>query len=347
MQHASAEAHTQEFTAPVASVLQIDRRPWPARVRDACRDAGLPTTTRLVGVIIASHFNHDGTWAMSIDQIADECGIHRRKVFDHLAVLTKKLVIARKSGGGAFRSIYGPGEKVCTMAPTHRETKAAAPVPVPVAAPVSIREAGSGSQSTSSEHNSTDSTGPTKPRHDPRDDDRYTCSQCRRTWPQKYGETCHGCGGRAIEAINADIAAQARIDRKQAARLQAEIDNRPVTCNRCAYQMAKRADLADIGRCSHCMTLTDIEAADLLKRGKALCKRMVQAWNDLDHVRCKAAAEQAVALYAHARERAQATAATHSTQPKGSEDDRTVQGLHRVPLPTAPRTRRDDHLPRV
>ena len=127
---------------------------------------------------------------------------------------------------------------------------------------------------------------------------RYTCSACGRTWPQKDGETCHGCRGRAIEAIERDVAAQERIDRKQAARLQAEIDNRPVKCTRCGYDRAKRSDLADIGRCSHCISLTDAEAADLLKRGKALRKRMVQAWKDRDHVRGKAIAEQATALYA-------------------------------------------------
>ena len=131
---------------------------------------------------------------------------------------------------------------------------------------------------------------------------------CKRSWPAKYGEWCKGCGGRAIEVIDRDVAAQARIDRKQAERLQAEIDNRPVTCNRCAYERAKPADLADIGRCSHCRSLTDAEAADLAQKGKRLQDRMVKAWNDRDHVRCKAAAEQAVALYADARERAQATA---------------------------------------
>ena len=127
---------------------------------------------------------------------------------------------------------------------------------------------------------------------------RYTCSACARTWARKHGERCHGCGSTAREAINAGLAAAERYDRTQAERLQAEKDRQPVTCWRCAYDKAKRADLTDIGRCSHCISLTDAEAAALAKRGKALRKRMVQAWKDRDHVRGKAIAEQATALYA-------------------------------------------------
>ena len=300
MQHASAEAPTQEFTAPVASVSELDRRPWPVRIRTAAAATNLPPVTRCFAVTIATFFGKSGRWAMSPEQISEATGHSRAQVFEHLSRCKREGLIAVKSGRGLRRSTYSAGSAIIgtPAAETTQATVRSTDKTVRDTGPLSIRDTDSGSQVRTSSLHSTLGTQPNRGKRPQRDDERrFTCGMCKRTWPAKYGEKCHGCRGRAIEAINADIAAQARIDRKQAARLEPEIANRPCTCRRCGNRDARRGDMADTGRCAVCVPLADDEAAALRRKGEPLQQELVQAWKDRDHVRGKAAAQELVELY--------------------------------------------------
>ena len=346
MPHASAAAHANHCTRRVASVPQLDRRPWPVRIRTAAAKTNLSPVSKCFAVTLATFFDRNGRWSLSPEQISEATGHGRAQVFQHLSRCKKEGLIKVTSGHASRTSTYSVGPAIVSMAPAEPTRSAVRNPDKPVrnSGPLSIIEAGS--QVRTSKRSSTLGTKPPDKRRDPRDDDRITCPKCgnhwaRRfgsmcipcsevspdvpgnrpivtkagnatdirstcgscgnTWPTKYGTQCKKCGGRSSEAIDRDIAAQERIDRKQADRLQAEIDNRPVTCNRCAYERAKRADLADIGRCAVCAMLTDIEAADLARKGKRLHARMVKAWKERDHIRGKAAADKLTALYAARR----------------------------------------------
>ena len=356
MQHASAIAPAENCTPSVASVSQLDRRPWVVRVRTAMKGTDLPLGARAVGLCIASYFDFAGTWAVSREALADELDCDPRTLTRYLQKLKAANILEVHAGGSDGRawSRYSTGSAIAKMAPARRREPATGGADAPWQGgridPPIVSCSGSGS-SRASKPLSTSGTQPPKKRHDPRDDDKYICPRCKHTWStrwgtvcfqcghdttqepprdepegrllntkagsglkalhtcgscgrmwgQKHGGRCHGCGGQARAEMEKATAAAERHDVLQAQRLQAEVDNRPVKCTRCGYERAKRADLADIGRCTHCMKLTDAEAADLAQKGKRLHARMVKAWNDRDHVRGKAAANKLTALYAARR----------------------------------------------
>ena len=189
MPHASAIAPADNCIPSVASVLRLDRRPWPVRVRTCAASKGLPPATRGFAVLLSTYFDATGRWALSIDQLADATGLTRRQVYVHLKRCKDADLFDVQGGGGSFRNRYSVGPALCPMAAAEPTPKTARGG-VQKTAPVRIR---SGSQSTGSKHNSTDSTGPTTPRHDPRDDDRITCPECGNSWPRRFGSKCIPC----------------------------------------------------------------------------------------------------------------------------------------------------------
>ena len=350
MPHASAIAPADNCTPSIASVSQLDRRPWPVRIRTAAADTDLTAVSRCFAITLATFFDRNGRWSLSPEQISEATGHGRAQVFEHLARCRKAGLITVTSGHAVRRSTYSAGPAIASMPPAEPTRSAVRDSDKPVrdSGPLSITGSDSGSHTRTTERSTTSGTQPTEKRHDPRDDDRYecqtcgrtwstrfgrfctacgretvqlprraepegrrlntkpesplkalhTCASCGRQWGQAHGPRCHGCGGTAQAEIAKAEAAEARHDARQAERLQAEVDNQPVPCTRCGYDRAKRADLADIGRCTHCMKLTDAEAADLAQKGKRLHARMVKAWNDRDHVRGKALAQELTELYA-------------------------------------------------
>ena len=115
MPHASAEAPANNFTPAIAPVPQLDRRPWTVRVRDACRDAGLPPATRGFAVILSTYFDSAGRWSLSIDQLSNATGLTRRQVFVHLKRCRDADLLDVRGGGGSFRNRYSAGPAICPM----------------------------------------------------------------------------------------------------------------------------------------------------------------------------------------------------------------------------------------
>ena len=276
----------------LANIPAIDRRPWVVRVRAACRGSGLPLATRAVGLAIASYFDTTGEWSVPEKTLCAELDIHRSTLHRHLTALKEAGILSvdinrtrcnRYATGGAISKMK-PAPRAVDGATIRKDATAAN---VADMRPVRTR---SGSPRRTGKLASTSGTQP-----------RHRCGTCSRTWRQKDGERCHGCGGRAIEAIEREEAIQRRIDQRECERLQAEVANRPVTCRRCGNGDARRGDMADTGRCAVCVPLADDEAAALRRKGERLLRQLRESWKSHDDVRGKAAAQELAELYATAR----------------------------------------------
>ena len=190
MPHASAIAHANHCTPAVASVPQIDRRPWPVRIRDAAAAAKLPSATRGFAVMLATYFDSAGRWSVSIEALADATGLTARQVYVHLKRCKDADLFDVRGGGGRFRNRYSAGPAVCPMKAAEQLPETAFP-PVQDSAPVRIR---SGSQRTSSKlHSPSGTRTASKRRADPRDGDRVVCPKCKASWPRRFGTQCFTC----------------------------------------------------------------------------------------------------------------------------------------------------------
>ena len=287
-----------------ANIPRIDRRPWTVRIRTACKGTDLPLGARAVGMAVASYFDHAGTWAVSRKALCAELDISERTLTRYLQQLKAADVLDVQPGGADGRSCsrYAPGPRIATMAPARRTEPATGGCARAQAggAPAHTVSFRSGSPRRTKQLASTSGTQPNSRARRADIRSRYTCSACSRSWPVKHGDRCHGCGGRAIEAIDAGLAAAERHDRMQAERLQAEVANRPVTCRRCGNGDARRGDMADTGRCAVCVPLADDEAVALRRKGEPLLRQLRESWKSHDHVRGKATAQELAELYAAA-----------------------------------------------
>ena len=127
--HITADAD-QSRDQNAANIPRIDRRPWVVRVREACKAATLSPTDRLVAITVASYFDADGGWSVSMAQIKGDTGLHLSSVFRSLKRLREQEIINVASG--QRRPVSGPlrgrrehledaaGRSVRTVAPCDR-----------------------------------------------------------------------------------------------------------------------------------------------------------------------------------------------------------------------------------
>ena len=197
MQHASAEARTDNITPAVSPAQQLDRRPWPVRIRTAAADTDLPAVTRCFAVTLSTFFDRNGRWAMSPEQISEATGHSRAQVFEHVKRCKAAGLINVVSGRGVRRTTYSAGPAIISTPPAESKVAESGMPDTGVrnTGPISIRNTGSesGCQDRTAQHNSTDREGSNKPRRDPRDDDRITCPKCSASWPRRFGSLCMTC----------------------------------------------------------------------------------------------------------------------------------------------------------
>ena len=109
-----------------ANVPRIDRRPWVVRIREACKDAGktLSPTDRLVAMTVASYWDSEGTWAVSVATIAEDTGLHRASVFRAYSKL-RKADILNITSGQRFRTRdrLTAGASISKMPPAARSDR--------------------------------------------------------------------------------------------------------------------------------------------------------------------------------------------------------------------------------
>ena len=109
-----------------ANIPRIDRRPWAVRIREACKANGktLSPTDRLVAMTVASYWDSEGTWSVSVATIAEDTGLHRASVFRAYNKL-READILNITSGQRFRTRdrLTAGDSISTMPPAARSER--------------------------------------------------------------------------------------------------------------------------------------------------------------------------------------------------------------------------------
>ena len=97
------------------------------RIREACKDAKgktLSPTDRLVAMMVASYWDSEGTWSVSVATIAEDTGLHRASVFRAYNKL-READILNITSGQRFRTRdrLTAGDSISTMPPAARSER--------------------------------------------------------------------------------------------------------------------------------------------------------------------------------------------------------------------------------